>query len=580
MLFRGRLVDQLIPRRVMGSLVLTLTLALGGGLIQPVAFAADTSTELERAEDPVPVVQGKTADAAKRPSGAMEKTADPRLDKPSWPGKATAEITVGDTGTKTLREVKVGSLPVAAFAARGSKTTAAPDKITVDVLGAADAKRLGASAVLKVERADNTKRPAPVRLNVDYSSFAEGYGGSYGSRLRLIELPSCAVVATPGSKACPAQPKALPTTNDPRTRTISAEVTAAPQATDTTGTPASAPSLFAVAAGPSSAQGTYKATALAPASSWSVAASSGGFSWNYPLKAVPTPGGLVPTVGLGYSSQAADGRTSVTNNQGSWVGDGFSYDPGYIERRYKPCSEDGHSGSGEQCWAFENATILLDGQSSELVQDDTTKKWHLSSDDGAKVEKRTGATNGDNDGEYWVVTTSEGTEYYFGLNRLPGWASGNEETKSAWTTPVFGDDSGEPCYNATFSSAHCKQAWRWSLDHVKDTHGNVMSYFYEPETNYYALNGKTDVDGTASTAAATSSGSTTASATVSPTPPRPRPASTSWWPSAACPPTPLTARRPSGPRSTPRTGPTFLSTRSAQRAPSARWARPSSPPSG
>lgn len=495
--FRGRLADQLISRRVMGSLALTLTLALGGGLIQPVAFAADTSTELERVKDPVPVVQGETAKAAKRPSNAMKKTADPRLDKPSWPGKATAEITVGDTGTKTPREVKVGSLPVTAVPVKGSRTTTAPDKIAVDVLGAADAKRLGASAVLKVERADDAKRPAPVRLNVDYSSFAEGYGGSYGSRLRLIELPPCAAVAAPGSKACPAQPKVLPTTNDPRTRTLSAEVTAAPQATATTGTQAGAPSLFAVAAGPSSAQGTYKATALAPSSSWSVAASSGGFSWNYPLKAVPTPGGLVPTVGLGYSSQAADGRTSVTNNQGSWVGDGFSYDPGYIERRYKPCSEDGHSGSGEQCWAFENATILLNGQSSELVQDDTTKKWHLSSDDGAKVEKRTGATNGDNDGEYWVVTTSDGAEYYFGLNRLPGWATGNEETKSTWTAPVFGDDSGEPCYNATFSSAHCKQAWRWSLDHVKDTHGNVMSYFYEPETNHYALNGKTDVNGTA-----------------------------------------------------------------------------------
>ncbi|MFJ8870126.1 RHS repeat-associated core domain-containing protein [Streptomyces sp. NPDC102473] len=480
-----------------GSLALVLTLALSGGLIQSVAFAAGKPTELERAKDPVPVVEGTTAKAAERPANTMKKTADPRLDKPSWPGKASVEITVSDTGATTPREVKAGSLPVAATPAKGRKTNTTPDKITVEVLGATDAKRLGASAVLKVERADDAKRSAPVRLQVDYSSFAEGYGGSYGSRLRLVELPPCAAVATPGSKACPAEPKILPTTNDPQNRTLSAEVSAAPQTTGTAPAGAGAPGLFAVTAGPSSAQGTYKATAFAPASSWSVAASSGGFSWNYPLKAVPTPGGLVPTVGLGYSSQSADGRTSVTNNQGSWVGDGFSYDPGYIERRYKPCSEDGHSGSGEQCWAFENATILLNGQSSELVQDDTSKKWHLSGDDGAKVEKRDGATNGDNDGEHWVVTTTDGTEYSFGLNRLPGWASGNEETKSTWTAPVFGDDSDEPCYNATFSSAHCKQAWRWSLDHVKDTHGNVMSYFYEPETNYYALNGKTDVNGTA-----------------------------------------------------------------------------------
>ncbi|MGW6460136.1 polymorphic toxin-type HINT domain-containing protein, partial [Streptomyces sp. NPDC055078] len=45
----------------------------------------------------------------------------------------------------------------------------------------------------------------------------------------------------------------------------------------------------------------------------------------------------------------------------------------------------------------------------------------------------------------------------------------------------------------------CKQAWRWNLDHVKDARGNVMSYYYGAETNHYALNGKTDVNGTAYT---------------------------------------------------------------------------------
>ncbi|AZM64727.1 sugar-binding protein [Streptomyces sp. WAC 01420] len=316
--------------------------------------------------------------------------------------------------------------------------------------------------------------------------------------MQLVQLPACATAAVPGSEACPEQPKALPTVNDVRTGTISADVTAAPAPAKGVSTMAAdATSLVAVTAGPSSAQGTYKATALSPSADWTVAASSGGFSWNYPLRTVPTPGGLTPTVGLGYSSQSADGRTSATNNQGSWIGEGFSYDPGYIERRYKPCSDDGHSGSGEQCWAYDNATIMLNGMSGELVKDDTTGEWHMSSDDGTKVEKLTGATNGDNDGEHWRITTPEGTEYYFGKNRLPGWASGNEETASVWTAPVFGDDSGEPCYNSTFTSAHCKQAWRWSLDYVKDTHGNVMSYYYGRETNRYALNGKTDVNGTA-----------------------------------------------------------------------------------
>lgn len=98
--FRGRLVDQLIPRRVVGSLTLVLSLALGGGLLSPVAFAADKPSELERARDTVPVVQGKSGKAAERPADPMKKNSDPRLDKPSWPGRASAEITVGDAGSK------------------------------------------------------------------------------------------------------------------------------------------------------------------------------------------------------------------------------------------------------------------------------------------------------------------------------------------------------------------------------------------------------------------------------------------------------------------------------------------------
>ncbi|NWF25126.1 sugar-binding protein [Streptomyces sp. PKU-EA00015] len=451
-------------------------------------------------------IEGKDAKAAPRPADPAKKAAVRALDKAVWPGGGSAELAVASTAPK---ETTVGGLPVAvssvpAKAAKSARAgsasaPAAPAEVKVDVLPAKRAAELHSAALLRIERADGKAKDAKVRLTVDYSSFAEGYGGSYASRLHLVQLPACAAVATPGSKACPELPKPLPTVNDPEDRTVSATVVAAPARESGPSTMAvEGTEIVALAAGPSSAQGTYKATSLSPSASWNVANSSGGFSWNYPMRTVPTPGGQTPTVGLGYSSQSADGRTSATNNQGSWIGEGFSYDAGYIERRYKPCADDGHSSSGEQCWAFDNATVMLNGSSSELIKDDKTGDWKFSSDDGTRVEKLTGAThNGDNDGEHWKVTTSDGTEYWFGLNRLPGWATGNEQTGSTWTVPVFGDDSGEPCYNATFTSAHCKQAWRWSLDYVKDTHGNVMSYFYAPETNHYALNGKTDVNGTA-----------------------------------------------------------------------------------
>ncbi|MFF8383440.1 RHS repeat-associated core domain-containing protein [Streptomyces kanasensis] len=510
MSLRGRSLRHRLPRRSLTATALGLTLALTGSTVQAVARTDDTAWARPSVQDFGDPVDGTDAKAAPRPPDPARQTAIGRLDAATWPKQGSAAIPVTAPGASKPLTGRPGGLPVSVAAldrpaAKATDSSAAPSsgapvdapgKVDVAVLDPARAATLGVSTLIRVARADDGEKAAKVRITVDYSSFAEGYGGGYGSRLHLVQLPACAAYATPGSKACPETPKPLPTVNDAEHRTLAADVTAAPGTTGTTTMAVAGTPLIAVSSGPASAQGTFKATALAPSASWNVSPSSGGFSWSYPLRTVPTPGGQVPSLGLSYSSQSADGRTAATNNQGSWIGEGFSYEPGYIERRYKPCADDGHAGSGEQCWAFDNATILLNGSATELVKDDKTGRWHLASDEGSRVEKLTDTTNGDNDNEYWRVTTTDGTEYYFGRNRLPGWAAGNEETASAWTVPVFGDDAGEPCHNATFTSAHCKQAWRWNLDYVKDTHGNVMSYYYQPETNHYALNGKTDVNGT------------------------------------------------------------------------------------
>ncbi|MCZ7414109.1 RHS repeat-associated core domain-containing protein [Streptomyces sp. WMMC897] len=491
--FRGRLLTRRIPRRAVGPVAIGLSLAVTTGLVQLVYFddSGDGRPDVQDLGDPA---EGRNAEAKPRGSDPARDAAVTTLGDADWPEAASATVRVGaGNGDPTV----IGGLPVTVTTA--DTDAADPASVRVSSLGREQAAETGSAALLKVTRTDGEADAAPVELSVDYSEFAEAYGGGYGARLRLVELPECAVFATPGSEKCPDLPKPLPTRNDTGERTLTATVEAQ-GAEDGLSTQAVEPTpLLAVSAGDSSAQGDYKATPLSPSAEWSVAKSSGGFSWNYPFRTVPTPGGLKPSIGLSYSSQAVDGRTSATNNQGSWIGEGFSYEPGYIERRYKPCKDDGHDNSAEQCWAFDNATIMLDGASGELIKDDDTGKWHLTGENGARIEKLTGATNGDDNGEHWKVTTTDGTEYHFGLNRRPGWSSGDEVTNSTWTTPVFGDDSGEPCYDATFADAHCKQAWRWNLDYVKDTHGNVMSYVYGKETNRYALNGKTDVNGTAYT---------------------------------------------------------------------------------
>ncbi|MFB7982444.1 RHS repeat-associated core domain-containing protein [Streptomyces vinaceus] len=504
-----------MSRRALGSVVLGLSLALSASSVHALETAPG-STKRPGVQDFGDPVRGTKAKSKARPANATAKAAVKKLDKPVWPGSGNAELPAPTGVSATGTQVKVGGLPITITSPKDSAAKPAtapfrsaavagakqPGKVQVDVVAPERAAKLGAGALLRVQRADQAPDNAQVRVNVDYSAFADGFGGSYGSRLQLVELPACATIADPGTAACPELPKPLKTVNNPKTQTVSADVTATARTAGMTAMaagPAAGGSMVALAAGGSSSQGNYAATPLSPSAKWSVANSSGGFSWSYPLRTPPAPGGLVPTVGLGYSSQSADGRTSDTNNQGSWLGEGFSYEPGYVERHYKPCAKDGQSGSAEQCWAFDNATVMLNGSSTELVKDDTDGKWHMASDDGSKIEQVTGAVNGDNDGEHWKITTTDGTEYWFGKNRLPGWATGNEETASVWTAPVFGNNSGEPCYNATFANASCQQAWRWNLDYVKDRQGNVMSYFYGKETNAYALNGKTDVNGTSYT---------------------------------------------------------------------------------
>ncbi|MEU5992345.1 RHS repeat-associated core domain-containing protein [Spirillospora sp. NPDC047418] len=133
--------------------------------------------------------------------------------------------------------------------------------------------------------------------------------------------------------------------------------------------------------------------------------------------------------------------------------------------------------------------MTWNGKGGELIKaSDGT--WRMKGDDGTKFEKLTSSAtgNGDDNGEYWKVTTTDGIQYFFGLNRLPGWESGKPETNSTWTSPVFGDDSGEPCHDSTFAGSWCQQAYRWNLDYVVDPSGNAINYTYGTETNHYGRN--------------------------------------------------------------------------------------------
>ncbi|MEV1286102.1 polymorphic toxin-type HINT domain-containing protein [Micromonospora sp. NPDC049679] len=495
-----------LQRRIVRPMSWAMAGVMGVSLIQ---VAADPAAAAER-KRPSAAGSSKTL-PNRKPLGVKPRKDNPaaaaattKPAKVTWPAAGATEIAVPaappPTGARATAAApaatgKAGGLSVSVSAPRSSAPKAgaaaaaapeasasSPSKVRIEVLDRKASERARVDGPLvRVKRADGQHATGDVQLGVSYDGLAGAYGGDFGARLRLVRLPECALT-TPEKQSCAAEP--VPTVNNGDTRTLSARVSA--PATGAT---------FALAATDSSSQGDFGASKLAPSSKWSVAPSTGGFSWTYPLRTPPVAAGGAPGITLAYSSQSVDGRTATTNNQGSWIGEGFSYEPGHIERRYKSCADDGQTQYADQCWAYDNATIMLNGKSTELVQDGST--WRFATDDGSKVERFTGAVNGDNDGEHWRVTTTDGTQYYFGLNRLPGWTVNKEETASTWTMPVFGDDANEPCKKATFVDSYCDQAWRWSLDYAKDRYGNVTSYFYDRETNYYARAKRTDLNGVA-----------------------------------------------------------------------------------
>ncbi|MER6777913.1 MULTISPECIES: RHS repeat-associated core domain-containing protein [unclassified Streptomyces] len=489
---------------VRGIAVALTAAALMGAALPATALAdAGPSFHLPGLKQPkaVPVTPVAVGGAKRKDDAAAH--AWKGAPKVAWPAAGSAEVDLASAGmswnasnAKAALPRRAGSLPVTVVqTGTGLQGAAAvPSRVKVVVADHVTAQKAGVDGlVLSVARTDVALVPGSVNVKVDYSAFRGAYGGDWSSRLRLVRLPACALT-TPQSPECRVQ-QPLATTNDTRAGTVSASVDAAPQAPPAAvrGLASAGPTVLAVTAGASGASGDYKATSLQPSGSWTAGGSSGAFNWSYPVGVPAVPGGLQPSVALGYNSQSVDGRTAASNNQPGWLGDGWSYEPGFIERRYKSCDDDRAGGTnttkvGDQCWYNDNATLSLGGKSTELVYD-AAKGWHPANDSGERVEKLTGAANGDNNGEHWKVTTADGTQYFFGLNRLPGWKDDTTpETNSAWTVPVYGNQPGEPCYNASFASAWCQQAWRWQLDYVVDPHGDAMAYYWTTETNNYARN--------------------------------------------------------------------------------------------
>ncbi|WP_460704741.1 RHS repeat-associated core domain-containing protein [Myceligenerans halotolerans] len=459
---------------------MTITTALVATLLVPAMTAPASAAPSEPPEaDLGTVVSGqdrgaRAADLPELPDPAAPAQGLPRggtATIPVAPGNAIDERDGGKRRAAVGGPTTVGDLPVAVTRRAGAEL----DEVTVKVSTPSDGA--GPAVRLSVPKQSGPAAPGArtggagagdvvVDVEVDYSKFAGASGGGYGGRLTLVDESGVPVE----------------TVNDAEKQTLTAQ---------SVELNAAEPTTLAVAAATSGDTGDFGATPLSKSASWSTDLRSGSFAWNYPIGVPDVPGSFTPTLGLSYNSGGIDGRTSSTNNQGSLVGDGFDLWPGFIERKYKSCSiddvknDEGHA-IGDQCWDYDNAHISFNGAAGELVPDGENS-WRLAKDDGTKVDLLTNSAraNGDNNNEYWRVTTPQGVKYYFGYHRLPGWSSGDSVTNSTWTVPVLGDDAGDPCHASTRAASVCDQAWRWNLDYAVDPAGNAISYYYTEDTNSY-----------------------------------------------------------------------------------------------
>ncbi|WP_356948706.1 DddA-like double-stranded DNA deaminase toxin [Streptomyces chengbuensis] len=499
------------PTRSLGTVA---ALSLIPGLLAPVAFAAEVDPlgkpKLSKPQSadvsPFTPKVSKKAKAVRAEAAAARRvdTARAKADqnrKVTWPKTGTATLTVPAIGTA---QAAPGALPVTIAPPKPDKGKKAPQRagaVTVNVLDQQRATVLGVKGVVLTVTGPAAGGQAD--LGINYAAFASAYGGDWAGRLQVLRLPDCALTA-PTSAKCRARTP-LEFTNHRKKQNLSTQLTftaasssgsaarfAAPRSTGQT-------MVLALAAGTKSGGGDYKATPLASSSSWEAGGSSGTFTWSYPLRVPPSAAGPKPDLKIAYDSGSVDGRTASTNNQSTVIGEGFDITSSYIERKYGSCDDDGQTDKFDLCWKYDNASLVLNGKATELVKDDTSGKWRLKNDDASTVTVATGADNGDDNGEHWTVVTGDGTKYVFGLNKLDG-AGASDRTNSVWTVPVFGDDAGEPGYadGSAFADRHKKQAWRWNLDYVEDTHSNAMSYWYNAETNHYDMLGD-DNNGTAYT---------------------------------------------------------------------------------
>ncbi|MEU4082532.1 hypothetical protein, partial [Streptomyces venezuelae] len=146
----------------------------------------------------------KPADA----TALAAKATKERLAKAQWPTAGKATLALPTDGTT---QAEVGGLPVslAPVEKTGKRSAgigaASAGQAEVTVLDQETARKAGINGVVVSVRPGRSSGTADrLRFSLDYSSFADVYGGDFGARLHLVRIPACALT-TPDKASCRTQ---------------------------------------------------------------------------------------------------------------------------------------------------------------------------------------------------------------------------------------------------------------------------------------------------------------------------------------------------------------------------------------
>jgi hypothetical protein len=161
---------------------------------------------------------------------------------------------------------------------------------------------------------------------------------------------------------------------------------------------------------------------------------SGAAVYSYPIDVPKGIAGLQPKIDLTYNSQSVGGTYG-------WLGDGWSLNDFYVLRDVNYTPND---------ISDDRFKLIFDGQSHNLIYSETDGFYHTEIETYMRIQRVNGGSN--QKGEYWIVTTKDGTEYRFGY-------TGDSELLNSVPSRDY--------------------VSKWKLDQIKDLNGNLIAYNYD-----------------------------------------------------------------------------------------------------